>query len=139
MEKLSEILPLFWPPRWLQTKNRLTERGSWKTGFCCCSDCLLKCHRLVKKIENSRRDGENNGRFSNFRFPDACKTELRAFREASAFVRVDSEMCWLLAYLDNPVSQLIFLLVIWILIFLIHWMVPTVLYAYMPLKWCRPS
>ena len=34
------------------------------------------------------------------------------FREASAFIRVDSEMCWLLAYLDNPVLQLIFLIVV---------------------------
>ena len=34
------------------------------------------------------------------------------FREASAFITEDSEMCRQPAYLDNPVSQLIFLLVV---------------------------
>ena len=27
---------------------------------CCCSDVSLKCYRLVKKIQSSRRDRENN-------------------------------------------------------------------------------
>ena len=34
------------------------------------------------------------------------------FRETSAFITEDIEMCWLPAYLDNPVSQLICLLVV---------------------------
>lgn len=34
------------------------------------------------------------------------------FREASAFITEDSEMCRQPAYLDNPVSQPIFLLVV---------------------------
>ena len=34
------------------------------------------------------------------------------FREASAFITEDSEMCRLPAYLDNPVSKLICLLVV---------------------------
>ena len=34
------------------------------------------------------------------------------FREASAFITEDSEMCRQPAYLDNPVSQLISLLVV---------------------------
>jgi len=58
--------------------------------------------RVVKKIESSRRDGKCNGRFSNFHFPNACKIELCAFREAGAFIRVDGEMHWLPANFDNP-------------------------------------
>ena len=46
--------------------------------------------------------GKVTGEISNFCFPNACKIELRAFREAGTFIRVDSEMCWLSAYFDNP-------------------------------------
>ena len=59
---------------------------------------MQACGRVVKKIESSRRDGKRNGRFSKFR----CKIELHVFREAGAFIRVDSEMCRLQAYFDNP-------------------------------------
>ena len=59
--------------------------------------------RVVRNIESSRRDGKSNGRFSNFRVPNACKIELRAFREAGTFIRVDGEMRRLPAYFDNPV------------------------------------
>ena len=49
--------------------------------------------------------GKVTGEISNFRFPNACKIiiELHAFREAGTFIRVDGEMCRLLAYFDNPV------------------------------------
>ena len=48
--------------------------------------------------------GKVTGDISNFRFPNACKIELRAFREAGTFIRVDGEMRQLLAYFDNPVG-----------------------------------
>ena len=91
-----------------------SQKGDYgRQDCCCCSDFSLKCHRLVKKIQISRGDGKKKqGRFPNFCFPNACKIELRVFREGSAFIREDSEMCRLPAYLDNPVSQLIFLLVV---------------------------
>ena len=47
-----------------------------------------------------------NWRFSNFPFPNACKIELQAFREASAFIRVEGEMQWQPAYLDNPATTI---------------------------------
>ena len=56
--------------------------------------------RVVKKIESSRRDRKSNGRFRNF--CNACKIELCASREAGAFIGVDSEICWLPGYFDNP-------------------------------------
>ena len=64
----------------------------------------MEC-RVVRKIESSRRAGKSNGRFSNFHFPNACKIDLRAFREASTFIRVDSEMRRLPAYFDNPGNE----------------------------------
>ena len=46
--------------------------------------------------------GKVTGEISNFHFPNACKSELCAFREAGTFIRVDGEMHRLLAYFDNP-------------------------------------
>ena len=40
--------------------------------------------------------------FSNF--PNACKIELCALREAGTFITVDSEMCLHPAYFDYPVT-----------------------------------
>ena len=39
-----------------------------------------------------------------FNFPNACKIELHALREAGTFIRVDTEMCLHPAYIDNPVT-----------------------------------
>lgn len=46
---------------------------------------------------------EKNGKFSNFHFPNACKIELHVLNEAGTFIKVDSEVCWLPAYFENPV------------------------------------
>ena len=46
--------------------------------------------------------GKVTGEISNFRFPNACKIELRTFREADTFIRVDGEMHRLPAYFDDP-------------------------------------
>ena len=56
-------------------------------------------HRVVRKIESSRRDGKSSR-------GDWCVSvgALWAFREASAFIRVDGEMRWLPAYIDNNVK-----------------------------------
>ena len=40
--------------------------------------------------------------FNNF--PNACKIELHALREADTFIRVDTEMCLHPAYIDNPLT-----------------------------------
>ena len=56
-------------------------------------------HRLVQKVESSRKDGKSNK-------GDWCVSAgaLCAFRKASAFIRVDGEMRWLPAYIDNHVK-----------------------------------
>ena len=43
--------------------------------------------------------------FNNF--PNACKIELHALREAGTFLRVDTETCLHPAYFNNPVEGLI--------------------------------
>ena len=59
------------------------------------------CSRVVNKIESSRRDGKSNrGDFLIFVFQMLVKLSY-AFREAGAFIRVDSEMCQLPAYFGN--------------------------------------
>lgn len=62
-------------------------------------------YRVVKKSESSERDGKIIRRFSNFHFPKACQIELRVFREAGHFIRIDSGM-WLLPYFYNPVQYM---------------------------------
>lgn len=64
--------------------------------------------RVVKKNENSRKDGKSNrGDFLIFFFPiNAFKIELWAFIEAGTFVRVDGKMLRVLAYFDNPGWQM---------------------------------
>ena len=57
---------------------------------------------LSKRLRVAGEMGRVTGEISNFHFPNARKIELRAFREASTFIRVDGEMRRLLAYFDNP-------------------------------------
>ena len=40
-------------------------------------------------------------------FPNACKIELHALREAGTFIRVDTETCLHPAYFNNPVKGLL--------------------------------
>ena len=48
--------------------------------------------------------GKVTGEICNFCFPNVCKIELRVFREAATFIRVDGEMRPLPAHFDNPVE-----------------------------------
>ena len=70
---------------------------------------LLMKHRVVKKIENSKRDGESNrGDFQIFVFLMLVKLSYM-FREAGTLIRVDGEMRQLAAYFDNPGNIVVFL------------------------------
>ena len=62
-----------------------------------------------------------------FCFPNACKIELCTFREAHTFIRVDSEMCRLLAYFDNPANRNSKMSLLYYLFkkILIQWTLPT--------------
>ena len=57
---------------------------------------------LSKRLIVAGEIGKVKGDISNFRFANACEIELRAFREAGTFIRLDGEMLRLLAYFDNP-------------------------------------
>ena len=59
--------------------------------------------QLSKRLRVAGEMGKVTGDISNFRFPNDCKIELHAFIEAGSFIRIDSEMCQLPAYFDNPV------------------------------------
>ena len=74
---------------------------------------------MSKRLRVAGEMGKVTGDISNFRFSNASKIELRAFREASTFIRVDGEMCRLPADFDNPVYSNHFQSVIF------HWLSDT--------------
>ena len=47
---------------------------------------------LSKRLRVAGEMGKVTEDISNFRFPNACKIELRMFREAGTFIRVDGEI-----------------------------------------------
>ena len=57
---------------------------------------------LSKRLRVAREMEKVTGDISHFRFSNACKIELRTFREAGTFITVDGEMRRLPANFDNP-------------------------------------
>ena len=67
---------------------------------------ILSVYRVVKRIEISRRDGKSNrGDFLIFVLLMLVKLSYARSEKLAYFTRADGEMCWLLAYFDNPVYR----------------------------------